>query len=100
MKSMTFTELKKQKAEDLKNGECLKVTSDGGTVFYAVINPEGDMRTRIEGNCDLIDKSRGFPKILKVVPKELKSDSDESKQAGDEGKAEEESKSDKTKDNK
>jgi hypothetical protein len=60
MKTISLTELKKQKAEDLKKSECLKVTSDGETIFYAVIKPEGAMRDRIESNCDLIDKSRGL----------------------------------------
>ena len=60
MKTVTLTTLKKKMPEDLKKGECLKVTNAGETIFYAVINPEQEMKTRIEGYCDMIDKSRGF----------------------------------------
>jgi len=60
MKTISLTDFRKLKAEEVKKGECRKVTSDGEMIFYAVINPEQVMRDRVEGLCDLIDKSRGF----------------------------------------
>ena len=60
MKELSLSQFKLKKAPELKSGECLKVTADGETIFYAVINPEQEMKFRIEGLCDLIDKSRGF----------------------------------------
>ena len=58
MKAISWSELKKMSLSDIKAGECLKVTGDSETAFYAIINPQFLMRDRVEGICQQIDASR------------------------------------------
>ncbi len=60
MKEITITELKKLTAQEIGQSECLKVLSDGETIAYVVVKPEGEMRIRVEGIISQIDASRGF----------------------------------------
>ncbi len=60
MKEISWTDLKKEKLEDIKKGQCLKVTGDGQMVFYVIVYPEGIMRNRIETYCNMIDTGRGL----------------------------------------
>ena len=59
VKDITWTELKRALAKDIKDGPCLKVLADGQVVGYLVINPQMGMRDRVEGLCGLIDAGRG-----------------------------------------
>ena len=58
MKEVSWTQLKQQTLNEIKSGECLKVTGDGEMVFYVVVRPEGEMRYRVEGICSQIGASR------------------------------------------
>jgi len=60
MEEISWSELKRASAAQIKEGECLKVTSDGEMVFYVIVKPEGEMRLRIEAICSQIDASRRF----------------------------------------
>jgi hypothetical protein len=59
MREISITELRKLKVGDLKDGPCLKISSDGEFLAYVVMQPEGEMRTRIEAISSQIDASRG-----------------------------------------
>lgn len=59
MKEIKLSELKQLKTEALKSSPCLKVTSDGEVIFYAIVQPEGLMKDRIEGFASMIDAGRG-----------------------------------------
>ena len=60
MKEVSWSEFKLMKLADLKAGQCLKVTGDGVTAFYAIINPQGGMVARVEGIAGMIDSSKGL----------------------------------------
>jgi len=60
MKEISLTTLKLKKAPELRDGQCLKVTADGETIGFFVAKPEGEMISRIEGICGLIDSSKGL----------------------------------------
>lgn len=60
MITLTWTEFRKLTAADIKDGQCIKVMANEQMAFYVVVHPEEVMKDRIEANCDLIDKSRGF----------------------------------------
>lgn len=60
MKETTWTKLKVANARDIKEGPCLKITADGETVGYLIVNPQGLMRDRVEGVASLIDASKGL----------------------------------------
>lgn len=63
MKTISLTDFRdfiaKSKVPEIKESPCLKVTADQEPIIYIVVNPEGEMRNRIEGLCGLIDNSRG-----------------------------------------
>ena len=59
MKTINWSDFRLKKLSEIKDGECYKVIGDGDMVFYAVVHPEQVMKDRVEGLCDLIDKSRG-----------------------------------------
>lgn len=63
MRDITWTNLKRESLEDLKEGQCLRVTGDGVPTFYVVVNPQGMMRDRVEALCGLIDAGRGLPRL-------------------------------------
>lgn len=60
MKEVSWSNLKLLKLEDVKAGECLKVTGDNEMAFYVIVKPEAEMKTKIEVICSQIDASRGF----------------------------------------
>ncbi len=60
MKEINWTDLKKKSFEELKSGECLKITANCEMVGYLVVKPEGEMIARIEGICSQINASKGF----------------------------------------
>jgi hypothetical protein len=59
MKTISFSEFKRLSTRDIEGSECLKVTTDGTLVFYAVVKPQGEMRNRIEAICSQIDAGMG-----------------------------------------
>ena len=58
MKSVTWSQFKLQKVEDIK--ECVKVTFNTEVVGYFIARPEGAMIAKIEGLSGLINASRGY----------------------------------------
>ena len=58
MKEIAFSKFKILPLENIKDGECLKVTGDGQMAFYVVINPQMVMKDRVEAICQMIDVSR------------------------------------------
>ena len=59
MQQVSLAELKKLTVAEMQDGPCLRVMADGDFLFYAIMQPQGEMRTRIEGIASLIDASRG-----------------------------------------
>lgn len=59
MKRLTLSEFRKLTAQQLKDGPCLEITSDGEPVAIVVVGSEADMRERIRGLSGLIDAGRG-----------------------------------------
>lgn len=59
MQNIAWSKFIRLTAKQVAEGACLRVTSDGETVFYAVIQPQQAMQTRVEGTCSQIDASRG-----------------------------------------
>ena len=71
MEQVTFSELKKMGRIEILSGPCLEITADGLPLGILVVNPQSDMRTRISGNCSLIDASRGNPPMGGFTEPEL-----------------------------
>ena len=72
MEQVTFSHLKKMSRTEILSGPCLEITADGLPLGLLVVNPISDMRTRIVGNCSLIDASRGNPPLGNLPKPELK----------------------------
>jgi len=60
MKEVSWSELRKLTMADLKASACLRVTGDGVTVFYIIVQPQGGMVARVESIASMIDASKGF----------------------------------------
>jgi hypothetical protein len=60
VKEISWTRLKQNSLENIKEGECLRVTGDGEVAFYAVVRPVGMMPAKIEALCSQIDASKGM----------------------------------------
>lgn len=61
MKEIQWTQFKKLKQEEIREGECLKVTFNSEMAFYVVVHPEEVMQDRVQGICGMIDASRNLP---------------------------------------
>ena len=72
MEQVTFSDLKKMSRTEILAGPCLEITADGLPLGVLVVNPISDMRTRIVGNCSLIDASLGNPPLGGFPKPELK----------------------------
>ncbi len=66
MREIPWTQFKKLDQEEIREGECLKVTFNGQMVFYVVVHPEEVMQDRVRGICQMIDASRGLPLLPKI----------------------------------
>jgi hypothetical protein len=60
MQAVTISAFKAMSSEEVKAGQCLKVTSDGEMAYYVIVKPVGEMTARIEAIASQIDASRGF----------------------------------------
>ena len=72
MEQVTFSDLKKMSRTEILAGPCLEITADGLPLGVLVVNPISEMRTRIIGNCGLIDASLGNPPLGGFPKPELK----------------------------
>jgi len=59
MKTIALTEFKKLKAEDIKSGPCLEITSDGSIIGILIVGAQSGMVDRITGIASQIDSGRG-----------------------------------------
>ena len=59
MKTISLSEFRKLKAEEIKNGPCLEITSDGTPVALLIVGAESGMRDKIIGAAGQIDAGRG-----------------------------------------
>ena len=47
METIAYSKQKQLSLRDIQEGPCLRVTGDGETIFYLIVNPRQEMRARI-----------------------------------------------------
>ena len=60
MKQVSKSEFNRMSCQEIKEGECLELTSDGNHVAYIVVGAVEDMKVQIVGRMSQIEAMRGF----------------------------------------
>jgi len=59
VKQMTISNFRIQTAEEIREGGCVDVVSNGEHVFYAIVGAKEEMANQIVSRASQIDASRG-----------------------------------------
>jgi antitoxin (DNA-binding transcriptional repressor) of toxin-antitoxin stability system len=59
LKTITLSEFRKLKAEEIKTGPSIEITSDGTPVGVLIVGAVSGMRDRVNGIASQIDAGRG-----------------------------------------